>query len=123
MDELQALRSCLSSKRYGELRALLAGLGAVRLAGLWREFEPIEKLVQFKLLSPRKALELYAALDVDAKYFLLCAFELESIAPVLARLPPKTRGLFRRLPEAYYDRMLRALAREQTEIVVSVGTN
>jgi Mg/Co/Ni transporter MgtE len=117
------LRRLLDRCAYEEVRDLLAESELELLATQWSDFKPLDKLTLFKLLAPARAFEFFSGMDVSNKYFLLCAFELESIAPVLEKLAPAERSLFVKLPAAYYDRMLHQLCREQIEIEVAVGTN
>lgn len=123
MDSVETLRRLIEKKNFRALHARAAECDLGALAEGWREFQPMEKLVIFKLLSPLRALEFYSSLDLNAKYFLLCAFDLNSIAPVLEELPSGVRELFCRLPDQYYDRMLGQLACEQVEIKVAVRNN
>ncbi|MFH2203166.1 MAG: hypothetical protein ABIJ96_08645 [Elusimicrobiota bacterium] len=122
-------------RTVGRFRRLIAGedfavlgrevgrCGLERLADAWREFRPIEKLILFKLMEPKRAFAFYARLDFDGKYFLLCAFDRNTIAPVLDKASRPVRALFKTLPASYYDRMLRLLASEQVEIQLTVRDN
>lgn len=51
----------------------------------------------------------YDRLPPHEQYFLLCSFELGSIAPILEDAPGKTRALFRRFHEDCYEHMFRRL--------------
>lgn len=106
---LKNIRRLLAAKDYAGLEALLAGAAVSELAALWPELEPMERLVAFKVMDAPRALELYEALPFDHRYFLLCGFPLQSIAPVIAALPPAGRRPFVQLPRDYYDRMFRGL--------------
>ncbi len=123
MDSVETLRRLIEKKSFLTLKERVSECDLGALAGVWREFKPMEKLVLFKLFSPLRALEFYSSLDLNAKYFLLCAFDLNSIAPVLEGLPTEAQNLFRTLPDQYYDRMLGQLACEQVEIEVAVRNN
>lgn len=123
MKTVEQYRRLVVEKEFAALRAKLEGCDLASLAEVWTEFQPLEKLVLFKLLAAPRAFEFYEIVDFDAKYFLLSAFDLNTIAPVLEGLPVETGALFRALPAAYYDRMLHTLACEQVEIEVSIRNN
>lgn len=113
----------MREREYSSLRDWLAAADLGDLAEAWAALEPMQKLVSFKLLPAPRALEFYAGLSVDEKYFLLCAFDLGSISPVLEELSPEDSALFVELPPAAYDRMLHLLCGDTVEFEVAVGTN
>ncbi|MDD5658077.1 MAG: hypothetical protein PHF00_12575 [Elusimicrobia bacterium] len=97
---------------YGELRAFLRGADLALLARGWRRLEPLHKLVAFKLMSAAAALELFARLPYEERYFLYCGLPAASIAPILERAAPAERRLFVQLPAPLQRRMFESLARE-----------
>lgn len=109
MTTVGELRRLLAEKSFLRLKRKLEAIDCESLAGCWDGFEGLAKLILFKLLKPAKALRLYERLSFESQYFLFCGFELQTIAPVLEDLSGKTCRLFHKLPEAYYDKMLRIL--------------
>lgn len=122
MTELKQWRRLLSNARYEELKARLTRGGPPPAEG-WKEFGPLEKLLLFKLMEPRRALAFYGSLDFKEKYFLLCGYDRGSLAPVLEDLEPKRRRLFRDLPAGCYDRMLKGLLGSEVEFRLSYKAN
>ena len=122
MTELKEWRRLLRAGRYEELKARLSR-GGPPPAEAWKELGPIEKLALFKLMEPRRALAFYGSLDFREKYFLLCGYELGSLAPVLEGLDPKRRLLFLEFPPGAYDRMLRSLLGSEVEFKLSFKAN
>ncbi len=116
-------RRLIAQKDYAALSKHLVKCDLDRLAVLWDGFPPLEKLVLFKLCSAKRALMFYEHLDFEKKYFLLCGFDRNSIAPVLEGLSRKERALFKTLPVSYYDRMLHQVACEKIEIQLPVRIN
>jgi len=100
----------LSLDDYAALEKSLAEADLAELAASWSALAPMRKLVAFKLLDAPRALELYEKLPFAERYFLLCGFPLQSIAPILEKLSPLERRLFVQLPRGFYDRMFRMLA-------------
>lgn len=99
----------LKAGAYGELKALLLGADLDGLRESWPKFEPLGKLVLFKLLEAPRAAQLYLGLDFSERYFLFCGLPLAAIAPVLERLLPAERRLFVQLPQDFERRMASAL--------------
>ena len=122
MTELKEWKRLLSGGRYEELKTRLTRGGPPPAEG-WRELSPLEKLLLFKLMDPRRALAFYGGLDFHEKYFLLCGFDLGALAPVIEDLDPKRRRLFRDLPAGYYDRMLKGLLGSEVEFKLSFKAN
>lgn len=122
MDE-KAIRAGLAGRDYGRLETLMAAANLAELALLWPALAPLEKLVLFKLLDAPRALEFYARLPFNEKYFLLCGFPLQAVAPVLEGLPPAERRRFVQLPREFYDRMFRQLVSERVEMTVPLENN
>lgn len=119
----ESLKALLKAGRYAELKASLKELGLKDLAAAWPALAPMEKAVAFKLLDPKPALDFYSRLPFVEKYFLLCAFDPNSIAPVLENLSPAERSLFHRLPEECYNVMFHQVVTEQVEIQLTIQKN
>lgn len=96
---------------YSEIKRLMSPLNLDSLSREWKKLKPMERAVIFKLMEPRTAMEFYRQLSFSEKYFLFGAFELGSIAPILEDLPPRTRALFHRLPDAFYGEMICCLSK------------
>jgi Mg/Co/Ni transporter MgtE len=116
-------RRLIADKAFLVIRRELKAIDFDVLSECWPEFTPLEKLVLFKLQTPANALDFYEGLEADEQYFLLSGFEINTIAPLLEDLPEKSRALFQKLPESYYDKMLHLLACQQVEMEVAVQTN
>ena len=94
---------------YVGLEAALIAADLGVLARSWCKLSVMDRLVCFKLLDATRALEFYGRLDFERRYEILCAFPLQSIAPVLEPLGVVERTRFVQLPREFYDRMFRQL--------------
>ncbi|OGR84204.1 MAG: hypothetical protein A3J74_07790 [Elusimicrobia bacterium RIFCSPHIGHO2_02_FULL_57_9] len=121
--ELALIDQLLENKDYAGLEQLMTDAGLVELAQAWPRFKPLDKLILFKLLDAARAMEFYGLLPFKEKYYLLCGFPLNSIAPVLENLDAAGRRRFVQLPREFYDRMFRQLVSDRLEMTVSVGPN
>ena|SRR6185503_3321565 len=107
------LSALVDARDYAALEERLAAIKLGELVEVWPSLEAMPRLVCFKLLDATRALELYELLPFLSKYELLCAFSLQSIAPVLEPLGIVERQRFVTLPRDFYDRMFRLLVAEQ----------
>lgn len=105
----EALRDLMARKDYARLRQALGACDPAVLARLWPSLRPLEKLVFFKLMDASAAMDFYARLPFQEKYFLFCGFPLQSIAPILEEAGAFQRRLFVQLPRAFYELMFRRL--------------
>jgi hypothetical protein len=122
-ETLRIIHLLLRGKRYAELGKLLAGMDLKALGLVWEGLSPIDKLVVFKLLDASRAMDFYGMVPFKEKYYLLCGFPLNVIAPVLEGLEVSQRRLFLQLPQKFYDRMFRQIVSERVEITVSLRNN
>jgi Mg/Co/Ni transporter MgtE len=121
--EYSRLESLLKGSAYPELEQIMAGVDLAELASIWPQFGAMSKLVLFKLIDAQRALEFYEMLPLKEKYYLLCGFPLQSIAPVLEKLSPIQRRLFVSLPKEFYNRMFQQLVSERVEINFPLSKN
>ncbi|MBI3552886.1 MAG: hypothetical protein HY077_10245 [Elusimicrobia bacterium] len=121
--EYRRLESLLKDCAYAELEELVANADLGELAVIWPQFGAMSKLVLFKLMDAGRAMEFYARLPMKEKYYLLCGFSLQSIAPVLEALKPAERRVFVQLPREFYDKMFKQLVTERVEITFPLSNN
>ncbi len=121
--DIAELRKLLQDEDYERLKTALVGVNCAFLLEVWSGLKSLEKLILFKLLELEPAMGFYSKLSFDEKYFLLCAFDVNSIAPVLEKLSPKQRALFVTLPDPCYDKMFHQVVSERVDITLSIQKN
>ena len=121
--EYSRLESLLKGSAYPELEQIIASSDLDELALIWPQFGAMNKLVLFKLMDAPRAIEFYEMLPLKEKYYLLCGFPLQSIAPVLEGISPAQRRLFVSLPKEFYNRMFQQLVSERVEINFPLSKN
>lgn len=122
-EKIRQLGRLFEEKSYSELKKALAAMDDEPLASAWPQLGPLEKLAFFKLMDPPRALAFYGGLSFKEKYFLLCGFPLNSIAPLLEGLEAGQRRLFHQMPRDFYDRMFRQLVSERVEMDIPLRNN
>lgn len=121
--DFEALEGMIAKRAFGLLKETLADTDRSELAEAWPRFKPLDKLVLFKLLDAQTALDFYTGLPFKERYYLLCGFPLDSIAPVLEAAPAADRRLFVQLPREFYDRMFRQLISERVVVTLPLRNN
>ena len=123
MDALAELRRFAHRRDYAALKRRLADSCLEEVAEAWIGLSPIEKILAFRLLGAKRAMEFFTGLDFHQKYFLLTAFDLNSLAPVIEDLPERTQLLFEPLTSAHYDRMLHLTIQGRIDITITGPSN
>ncbi|MBI5882512.1 MAG: hypothetical protein HZB91_05345 [Elusimicrobia bacterium] len=100
------LRLLLEDKDISGLRHAISSSGTEELAALFPGLAPMEKLACFKLMKYETAVAMFQRLSFSERYFLLCGFPLQSIAPLLSGLDGWQRTLFHESPPVLFDRLL-----------------
>lgn len=121
--EFRLAERLLDEADYASLERRVADAEPDALAKIWPQFLPLQKLVLFKLMDAPRALDFYGRLPVREKYFLLCGFSINSIAPILETLSPMQRRHFVQLPREFYDQMFRQLVSERVEMTLTLRNN
>ncbi|MFA6316690.1 MAG: hypothetical protein WC943_04670 [Elusimicrobiota bacterium] len=106
MDPLARLPRLLERRDFSGLRHALQSCGPEDLAAWLPSRAPLEKLACFKLMRHETALALFRLLPFSERYFLVCGFPLQSLAPLLSELSGLQRALFHESPPALRDMML-----------------
>ncbi|MDI6641434.1 MAG: hypothetical protein QME68_03875 [Elusimicrobiota bacterium] len=80
------IKSLIAQKDFTTLKNVVKEIHPVDLAEGWFNFSPEEKIIVFKLLSVRRAVEVFEELEFQDQYFLLERLEEKSATEVLAEL-------------------------------------
>ena len=103
------IRRLLKDRECRSLKDMLSRAEAEKLAALWPELEPMEKLACYKLLASEKAWALFQRLSFEDRYFLFSGFPLECISPILEELTEEEKRIFSPHDAGLYERMLSAI--------------
>jgi len=119
---LPEIKELIAEKNFSELKKLLKGIHPVDIAEGWGKFTPQEKVIVFKLLEIRRAIEIFEELDFDEQNFILNNLEDTSISELLADMASDEKvKLFKQLPDRIRKKMAALLKKEDVEIVRQIA--
>jgi magnesium transporter len=115
---LPEIKELLESKNFNQLKELLKTIPSIDLSEGWIYLEPQEKIVVFKLLSFKKAVEVFEDLRFFEQQFLLNNLENIEIAPLLNEMSPDERAqLFKDLPSKVVKKLFSVMRKEEVDDV------
>ncbi len=115
---LPEMKEFLNNKRFASLKDLLISIHSIDITEGWQRLEPQEKIVIFKLLSPRKAIEVFEDLRFDEQENLLNNLANTEVAPILNEMAPDERAdLFKELSPKVMRKLFSLMKKEEVEDV------
>lgn len=110
------IKEAIAAKNFAELKSILPKINSIDLAEKWNKFSSQEKLFIFKLLSQRKAIEVFEDLDFGEKSFLLNNLNSEEVSLILNEMAPDERHkLFKTLPDKVMKKFMGLLKSEEAK--------
>jgi len=115
---LPEIKELLVEKNFNQLKELLKTIPSIDLSEGWIYLESQEKIIVFKLLSFKKAIEVFEDLRFDDQEFLLNNLENTEIAPLLNEMSPDERAeLFKDLPSKVVKKLFSIMKKEEVDDV------
>ncbi|MFH1460064.1 MAG: hypothetical protein ABIG64_06825 [Candidatus Omnitrophota bacterium] len=112
------IKSLLNEKKFSDVKAVLSKIPSIDVAERWHKFENQEKILIFKLLRTRLAIEVFEALKFADQAYLLDNLENEEVSQVLNEMAPDDRAnLFRDLPPKVMKKFFKLMKKEEVEDV------
>jgi magnesium transporter len=113
---LPEIKELLQKKDFNGLKAFLKDVHSMDLAEGWRYLEPINKIIVFKLLSAKKAVELFENLTFSERSHILNNLNSEEVAQVLNDMAPDDRAdLFKELPKKVSKKFFNLINKEKAQ--------
>ena len=108
------IKELMAQKKFGELKDILRNIDSIDIAEGWSELDEQGRLLIFKLLTPRKAVEVFEDLRFDEQLFLLNNLNSEEITHLLNEMAPDERSkLFKDLSPKTMKKFLNLLKSEE----------
>ena len=115
---LPEIKEFLSEKNLASLKELLKNIHSIDIAEGWRRLEPQEKIIIFKLLTSKKAVEVFEDLFFDEQEYLLNNLDNAEVAPILNEMAPDERvDLFKELSPKIIKKLFSLMRKEEVEDV------
>ncbi len=113
---LPEIKEMVSSKDFNALKDLLKSMHSIDLAEGWRYLEPDQKIILFKLLSPRKAIEVFESLKFEDQTHILNNLDNASVSLIINEMAPDERAdLFKELPSKVFKKLLSLAKKEEAQ--------
>jgi magnesium transporter len=116
---LPEIKDLLAKKDFVQLKEIIKKIHSIDLAeGFTKYLAEPEKILVFKLLSARRAIEVFEDLSRNEQNFLLNNLENQEVAQVLNEMAPDVRAkLFKELPNKAVKKLWSLLKKEEAEDV------
>lgn len=110
---LPDIKELIERKNFAELKDILRNINSIDMAEGWGKLDSQNKILVFKLLSSKKAVEVFEELHFNEQSFLLSNLNNEEISRVLNEMAPDERSkLFKDLPGKTIKKFLSLLKSE-----------
>jgi magnesium transporter len=112
------IRSLMQEKKFSEVKNLISRIPPIDIAERWGEFSEKEKLLLFKLLRTRLAVDVFESLPFEEQSFLLDNLGNKEVSEVLNEMAPDDRAnLFKDLPPKVIQKFFKLMKKEEVEDV------
>ncbi|MCM8781190.1 MAG: magnesium transporter, partial [Candidatus Omnitrophica bacterium] len=113
---LPEIKEMLSKRDFNALKNFLKNIHSVDLAEGWRYLEPAEKIIVFKLLGTKKAVEVFENLRFSEKTHILNNLDNTEVAQVINEMAPDERAdLFKELPSKVSKKLFNLVNKEKAK--------
>lgn len=111
---LPEIRDLVAKRDFATLKGILPKIHSIDMAEGWFNLSPQEKLLVFKLLGPRKAVEVFEDLRFSEQSYLLNNLNNEEMTIVLNEMAPDERSrFFKDLPGHVMKKFMNLLKTEE----------
>jgi len=115
---LPEIKEFLANKDFVSLKDLLKKIHSIDIAEGWVRLEPREKIVIFKLLTSKKAVEVFEDLHFAEQSYLLSNLDNAEVVPILNEMAPDERAdLFKELSPKVMKKLFSLMKKEEVEDV------
>lgn len=113
---LPEIKELIQNKDFNGLKFLLKNVRSMDLTDGWSKFEPTVKIIVFKLLGPKKAVEVFENLRFQEQTYILNNLDNAQVAQVINEMSPDERAdLFKELPEKVFKKFMLLVNKEEAK--------
>lgn len=111
---LPEIKELILEKNFPGLKAFIKSINSVDLAEGWKYLEPAHKIIVFKLLGTKKAVEVFENLKVAEQNYVLNNLDNAEVVQVVNEMAPDDRAdLFKELPKKVSKKLFNLVNRDQ----------
>lgn len=115
---LPEVRELIQNKDFNGLKVSLKSLHSIDLAEGWRYLEPSEKIIVFKLLGTKKAVEVFENLRLPEQTYILNNMDNAEVAQFIHDMAPDERAdLFKELSPKIFKKLFAMIRKEEAKDV------
>jgi magnesium transporter len=113
---LPEIKELIQAKDFNGLKALLKTVRSIDLAEGWRRLQEQEKIIVFKLLGTKKAVEVFENLTVAEQTYVLNNMDNAEVVQVINEMAPDERAdLFKELPGKVFRKFFSLVNKEKAQ--------
>lgn len=113
---LPEIREFILTKDFNGLKASLKNIHSMDLAEGWRYLEPNEKIIVFKLLGTKKAIEVFENLRFPEQSYILNNLDNAEVAQIINEMAPDERAdLFKEFPSKVFKKFFNLVSKEEAQ--------
>lgn len=113
---LPEIKELINNKDFNGLKAILKTIHSIDLAEGWRYLEPAQKIIVFKLLGTKKAVEVFEDLRFPEQTYVLNNLNNTEVAQVINDMAPDERAdLFKELPRKIVKKLFNLISKEEAQ--------
>lgn len=110
---LPEMKELIQAKDFNGLKGALKNIHSIDLAEGWRHLDPTEKIIIFKLLITKKAVEVFENLALAEQTYILNNLENTEVSRIINEMAPDERAdLFKELPAKIFKKFFTLVNRE-----------
>ncbi|MFH1640885.1 MAG: CBS domain-containing protein, partial [Candidatus Omnitrophota bacterium] len=111
---LPEVRVMIKAKNFTALKTLLKTVNSMDMTEGWRHLEPYEKIIVFKLLGTKKALEVFENLKFSEQSYILNNLDNSEVVEIINEMAPDERAdLFKELPSKVFKKLFSIVNKEE----------
>ncbi len=117
------IRSLMELKNFSEVKTIISKIPPIDIAERWHNFSDKEKMLIFKLLKTRLAVDVFESLQFEEQSFLLDNLGNAEVSQVLNEMAPDDRAnLFKDLSPRVIKKFFKLMKKEEVEDVRELMT-
>lgn len=113
---LPEIKEFIIKKDFNGLKLFIKNIHSMDFAEGWRYLEPAEKIIVFKLLGAKRAVEVFENLKLAEQTYILNNLDNTQVAQIINEMAPDERAdLFKELPQRVFKKLFNLVNKEEAQ--------